>query len=84
VQGVVERGALLENESFHVALRILDSYISARSVEPDDLLIMNGLPRHIGQAEAIAPYLSGLVHKYGNVFSMPQDLREWRQVLPCS
>ena len=57
VRDVIEKGALLENDTFHLALRILQSYISDRCVHPDDLLIMNGLPRHVGQAEAIAPTL---------------------------
>lgn len=57
IQDVIEKGALLENETFHLALRILQAFISGRRVHPDDLLIMNGLPRHVGQSEAIAPYL---------------------------
>jgi adenylate kinase len=54
VEDVVHGGVLLEDSAFHVAVRILDSFCSLRGVEPKDLLIMNGLPRHIGQAEALA------------------------------
>jgi len=57
IQDVVEKGALLENETFHLALRILRSYMIGRRVHADDLLVMNGLPRHVGQAAAIAPCL---------------------------
>jgi adenylate kinase family enzyme len=57
IRDVIEQGALLEKETFHLALRILQAYMSSRRVHPDDLLIMNGLPRHVGQSEAIAPYL---------------------------
>jgi adenylate kinase family enzyme len=57
VRDVIEKGALLENETFHLALRILQSYMRARRVHPDDLMVMNGLPRHVGQAEGLAPLL---------------------------
>jgi len=50
---VLEKGALLENETFYLAERILEQFIVRRNVQSDDLLIMNGLPRHIDQASAI-------------------------------
>lgn len=53
VRDVLERGALLENETFVVAEKILDRFAAARSVEDGDLLIMNGLPRHEGQARDV-------------------------------
>lgn len=60
IQDVLEKGVLLENESFPLALRILQDFVRARRVRDDDLLIMNGLPRHVGQAEALAPHLQFL------------------------
>lgn len=57
IRDVLEKGALLENESFGLAMRILERFIALRAVRQEDLLVMNGLPRHIGQARAIAPYL---------------------------
>jgi len=54
LQDGIERGALLENETFHLAIRILEDYMSRRAVKPHDLMVMNGLPRHVGQADAIA------------------------------
>ncbi len=57
IQELVEKGALLENETFHLALRILVGFVAHRQVQPEDLLVMNGLPRHSGQAEALADYL---------------------------
>ena len=47
---VLEQGALLENETFHVAERILRGFMDARRVSHEDLLVLNGLPRHLGQA----------------------------------
>ena len=57
VRDLIEKGALLENETFHLAQRILQSYMRARRVCPDDLMVMNGLPRHVGQAEGLAPLM---------------------------
>ncbi len=50
LKGVLATGALLEDEHFHIAERILQSFIAARQMGADDLLILNGLPRHVGQA----------------------------------
>lgn len=57
IRNLIEKGALLENETFHFALRILVQFVACREVQPEDLLVMNGLPRHTGQAEAITGFL---------------------------
>ncbi len=49
----LQTGALLENEHFHIALKILASFTKYYGVSLNDLLILNGLPRHIGQATDI-------------------------------
>lgn len=50
VQKVLADGALLEDDSFPLAEKILSLYI--RNSE-GRVLVMNGLPRHTGQAEAL-------------------------------
>lgn len=50
VHAALTSGALLENEHFHVAEAVLLAVAARESVAADDLLIMNGLPRHLGQA----------------------------------
>jgi MFS family permease len=50
---VLEEGALLEDEQFPLAARILDGFIARRNVQPNDRLILNGLPRHLAQAQAL-------------------------------
>lgn len=50
-------GALLENRHFHIARQILVSFASERRVSPADWILLNGLPRHAGQAEAIEPFI---------------------------
>jgi adenylate kinase family enzyme len=51
IRSVLETGALLDNETFHLAVKILAAFTTQRRAAPDDLLILNGLPRHAGQAE---------------------------------
>ncbi|MGB7749314.1 MAG: hypothetical protein WBN75_18735 [Verrucomicrobiia bacterium] len=50
---VLEEGVLLEAEHFPLAARILDAFIARNSVRTADLLVLNGLPRHVEQARAI-------------------------------
>lgn len=50
-------GALLENENFPVAAKILCRFVEARQLMPGDLLILNGLPRHAGQARDLEPFV---------------------------
>jgi adenylate kinase len=52
---VLEEGALLEGEHFSLAARILDAFVIRKDVRPSDLLVLNGLPRHLQQARAIEP-----------------------------
>jgi adenylate kinase family enzyme len=51
LRSLLKSGALLEDHHFHIAEKILGSFISRRVSGPDDLLVLNGLPRHVGQAE---------------------------------
>ena len=50
VQEALTAGVLLENESFHIAEKILYAFMRDMAVGDRDLLILNGLPRHLGQA----------------------------------
>lgn len=43
-------GALLEDHEFPIALKILIAFARGRGVGEHDRLILNGLPRHVGQA----------------------------------
>jgi len=43
-------GALLEDENFLIAEKILDRFVKEKGVGPHDVVVMNGLPRHAGQA----------------------------------
>ncbi len=53
VRRVLDEGALLEDEHFHIAERLLRAFIEKHGVAEDDLVVLNGMPRHVGQAEAV-------------------------------
>lgn len=53
VRQVLQSGALLEDEHFPLAERILQSFLADRGADQETLIVFNGLPRHAGQAEAI-------------------------------
>jgi adenylate kinase len=57
VRESLRTGALLEDESFHVARAILQSFVRNRGLDVDDLLLLNGLPRHQGQARDLHPWV---------------------------
>jgi len=50
---VLQSGALLEGERFTLAQRIFRSFLAERDADPSTLVILNGLPRHVAQAEAM-------------------------------
>jgi len=53
VRDSLKTGALLENENFPIAGKILRGFAEARGVKADDLVVLNGMPRHAGQAEDV-------------------------------
>jgi adenylate kinase len=48
---MLQTGALLEDEHFPVALKIFEGYLTSHNTDKRTFIILNGLPRHIGQAE---------------------------------
>jgi adenylate kinase family enzyme len=53
LRGVLDTGALLEDEHFPIAERILRALLVEKAADADTIVVLNGLPRHAGQAEAI-------------------------------
>jgi adenylate kinase len=49
----LQTGALLENKDFHIAKNVLMSFKEKKQMQENDLLMLNGLPRHVDQAKAI-------------------------------
>jgi len=54
LNGVLERGLLLENEHFPLAQKIISLFQKRVSFAQHDLLVLNGIPRHAGQAQDMA------------------------------
>jgi adenylate kinase family enzyme len=57
VREVLDAGTLLEDERWPLAERILRAFLAERGVAEADRLVLNGLPRHVGQAERIGRVL---------------------------
>lgn len=53
IKEVLAGGLLLENEHFHIAEEILRSFMQKKNVGDEDLVVLNGLPRHVGQADDV-------------------------------
>ncbi len=50
---VLRSGALLEDEHFPIARGVVRAFLAERSAVAETLVVLNGLPRHVGQAEAM-------------------------------
>lgn len=57
LRGLLATGALLENEHFPLAKRILLRFLHLQAVDAQTLVLLNGLPRHPGQAAAVSQLL---------------------------
>ena len=57
----LETGALLEDEHFYIACHILREFIEKNLEGETDMLVLNGLPRHTGQAN----HIDGLIDVQG-------------------
>lgn len=55
--GVLRSGRLLEDEQFPLARRILEAFLADRKVGENDIIVLNGLPRHAGQARDVEAVL---------------------------
>jgi len=72
VRKVLETNALLEDKDFPVARKIFLDFRARRGVGPDDLVVLNGLPRHVGQAEAMEPLAA--VQRIANLACEPETV----------
>ena len=57
IRDVLDKGLLLENEHFHIAEKIVHYFLRRNDVREENVLILNGLPRHADQAKD----MSGIV-----------------------
>ncbi len=54
IGGVLERGLLLENEHFVLAKKIIGLFLERSRFRRGDVIVLNGIPRHEGQARDVA------------------------------
>jgi len=58
LRGVLQTGALLEDKDFPIAERVLRRFLARHGAADDGaVVVLNGLPRHIGQADSMATIL---------------------------
>ena len=55
---MVQEGLLLEDEHFPLAARILRRFMARHSPGPTTWIVLNGLPRHLGQAQSMEAILA--------------------------
>lgn len=53
INGVLEHGLLLENEHFSLAEKTIRLFLRRAGFARPDILVLNGIPRHAGQARDI-------------------------------
>lgn len=53
IRDVLEKGLLLENEHFPIAAKVIDAFMRRSGCGREDILVLNGLPRHEDQARDI-------------------------------
>ena len=58
VRNVLMGGALLEDDTFHIAHTILKVFMEEQNAGVHDIIVLNGLPRHTGQARDVDGILS--------------------------
>ena len=58
VRRVLTEGALLEDDTFHIARTILNTFMEEQDVGAQDLVVLNGLPRHAGQARDVGKVIN--------------------------
>jgi adenylate kinase len=64
IQKSLKTGKLLENKDFHIARKIYRVFRNSRHIDMDDLVILNGLPRHMGQADDVGGILNIILAVY--------------------
>ncbi len=58
IQKVLAEGLLLENEHFYLAEKILRAFLQFKEATGEEILVLNGLPRHEGQALLMKEYVN--------------------------
>ncbi len=57
VKHILNEGRLLKPEEFYLAEKVLKAFLIDRQFKEEDLLLLNGLPRNLYQAERLSPMI---------------------------
>lgn len=73
----LETGALLEDHQFPIAAALLRDFQRRRDVGEADLVVLNGLPRHVGQARDVEDLVSivAVVHLDADADTLLERIR---------
>jgi adenylate kinase len=58
VEVALQGGTLLEDAHFPIAAKIAAACLRVQGAQPADLVVLNGLPRHVGQADGVAEFFT--------------------------
>lgn len=74
---VLEAARLLEDEEFVIAERIVAAFVDRTGITADDLMILNGLPRHVSQADDVDRILNvtGLLYLRCDAHTVHERIR---------
>ena len=77
IRDVLNRGRLLENKTFYLAAKIFHAFVVRRAGSTEDLLLLNGLPRHVGQAQDMnnLANVQSLIHLQCDAVTVSERLR---------
>ena len=53
IRNVLDTGALLENHQFEIVETLFGEFAERRGMNASDWVLLNGMPRHVGQAEGV-------------------------------
>jgi adenylate kinase family enzyme len=57
IRNVLTSGALLEDDRFYLIQKIMDDFVHEKGVKDDEVIVLNGMPRHAGQAESVMKFI---------------------------
>ena len=80
VRASLASGALFEDRDLPLIVRIMERFIEASGLGPGGLIVLNGLPRHRGQAEGLAALIA--VERVVSLEAGAEVLRDRRRLDP--
>ena len=74
IRQVLKAGKLLENEHFYIAEKMIDSFVSQKRHAHEGVILLNGMPRHLGQARDLDRIIT--IHEVIHLACAPEVVYE--------